>query len=85
MLCVVLDTAEADALAKSVDEACSLLASYNSRLAEELLERKRIAKMLRNFIASQKEALVESEKKYQVGFLKQISDRCAFKQQDDLT
>lgn len=59
------DTGEADALAKTVDEACSLLASYNARLADELLERKRVAKMLRNYIQAQKAALAESEQKLQ--------------------
>ena len=57
------DTAEADALAKTVDEACALLTNYNGRLADELVERKRVAKMLRNYIVSQKEALNESEQK----------------------
>jgi len=63
MLC--LDTAEADALAQTVDEACALLASYNSRLADELVERKRVAKMLRSYIIAQKNALAESETKLQ--------------------
>ena len=63
---VVIDTAEADALAQTVDEACSLLANYNSRLSEELAERKRVAKMLRNYITSQKNILVDSESKLQV-------------------
>jgi len=48
-----------------VDDACTLLANYNARLADELVERKRVAKMLRNFITSQKDALVDSEKKFQ--------------------
>jgi len=63
MMCA--DTSEADALAQTVDEACALLASYNSRLADELVERKRVAKMLRSYIISQKNALTESETKLQ--------------------
>lgn len=65
------DTAEADALAQTVDEACVLLANYNGRLSDELTERKRVAKMLRNYIMAQKNALVESERKLQVLLLKQ--------------
>lgn len=60
-----VDTAEADALAQTVDEACALLAGYNSRLADELVERKRVAKMLRSYIIAQKNALTESETKLQ--------------------
>lgn len=59
------DTGEADALAKTVDEACTLLASYNARLSDELHERKRVAKMLRNYIQAQKSMLTESESKLQ--------------------
>lgn len=59
------DTAEADVLAQAVDEACVLLANYNSRLSDELTERKRVAKMLRNYIIAQKNTLVESESKLQ--------------------
>lgn len=57
------DTAEADALMKTVDDACTLLTDYNTRLAEELTERKRVAKMLHNYIVYQKEALNDSEQK----------------------
>ncbi|ESN99499.1 hypothetical protein HELRODRAFT_84234 [Helobdella robusta] len=57
------DTSEADALMKTVDEACAILTEYNSRLADEMSERKRIAKMLHNFIIYQKEALNDSEAK----------------------
>ena len=52
-------------MAQTVDEACALLASYNSRLADELIERKRVAKMLRSYIIAQKSALSESETKLQ--------------------
>jgi len=52
-------------LAQTVDEACALLAGYNSRLADELVERKRVAKMLRSYIVAQKSALSASEAKLQ--------------------
>ena len=51
-----------------VEEARVLLAEYNTRLAKELEERKRVARMLRDFIAAQKEALTESEQRLQVCF-----------------
>ena len=54
------DTAEADTLMKTVDEACTLLNDYNTRLAKELSERKVAAKMLKNYIHYQKKALNES-------------------------
>ena len=57
------DTAEADTLMKTVDEACSLLTDYNARLAQELSERKAAAKMLRNYIHAQKKTLNESGEK----------------------
>lgn len=57
------DTAEADALMKIVDEACSLLTDYNARLAQELSERKNAAKMLRNYIHFQKRTLNDSGEK----------------------
>ena len=41
----------------TVDEACLLLGDYNGRLAAELEERKRVAKMLFDYIVAQKESL----------------------------
>lgn len=58
----ITDKEGADQLTKSVDEACSLLADYNGRLAQELQERRRVARMLREFILEQKDQLAESEK-----------------------
>ena len=49
-----------------MDEAVSLLTSYNSRLSSELGDRKKVAKMLRDYIAAQKSALTESEAKLEV-------------------
>lgn len=53
-------------MSKTVDEACLLLAEYNGRLAAELEDRKQLARMLTEYIGSQKEALAEREKKLDV-------------------
>lgn len=58
-----LDKEAADKLSKTVDEACLLLAEYNGRLAAELEDRRQLARMLTEYIGSQKEALMEREKK----------------------
>ncbi|KAL3860622.1 hypothetical protein ACJMK2_010719 [Sinanodonta woodiana] len=59
----VHDKEDAEKLSAKVDDACTLLTNYNNRLTEELEERKRVAKMLRQFIVSQREQLQTSEKK----------------------
>lgn len=61
-----LDKEAADKLSKTVDEACLLLAEYNGRLAAELEDRRQLARMLTEYISSQKEALMEREKKLEV-------------------
>jgi len=53
-------------LKTQVDEACSMLTDYNSRLADELQERRRVAKMLKEYIIAQKQSMSESEKLLQV-------------------
>ena len=69
MCCVLADTLTlsdkeaADKLSKTVDEACLLLAEYNGRLAAELEDRRQLARMLTEYIHSQKEALTEREQK----------------------
>lgn len=63
MNCAVLDKEAADKLSKTVDEACLLLAEYNGRLAAELEDRRQLARMLTEYISSQREALSEREKK----------------------
>jgi len=69
------DQKEGRILAGKVEEARVLLADYNTRLAAELEERKRTAKMLRCFILAQKEALTVAEKRLQEyrGKLNQVS------------
>ncbi|XP_048036174.1 regulation of nuclear pre-mRNA domain-containing protein 1B, partial [Megalobrama amblycephala] len=59
----ITDKQAADKLSKTVDEACLLLAEYNGRLAAELEDRRQLARMLTEYIQSQKEALNEREKK----------------------
>ncbi|XP_060793717.1 regulation of nuclear pre-mRNA domain-containing protein 1B isoform X2 [Neoarius graeffei] len=59
----ITDKEAADKLSKTVDEACLLLAEYNGRLAAELEDRRQLARMLTEYINSQKEALNEREKK----------------------
>jgi len=59
----ITDKEAADKLSKTVDEACLLLAEYNGRLAAELEDRRQLARMLTEYISSQKEALTEREKK----------------------
>ncbi|TRY98620.1 hypothetical protein DNTS_005293 [Danionella cerebrum] len=61
--CNPSDKDAADKLSKTVDEACLLLAEYNGRLAAELEDRKQLARMLSEYIQSQKDALGEREKK----------------------
>lgn len=61
-----LDKDAADKLSKTVDEACLLLAEYNGRLAAELEDRRQLARMLTEYINSQREALTEREKKLEV-------------------
>ncbi|NP_955850.1 regulation of nuclear pre-mRNA domain-containing protein 1B isoform X2 [Danio rerio] len=59
----ITDKQAADKLSKTVDEACLLLAEYNGRLAAELEDRRQLARMLTEYIQSQKDALNEREKK----------------------
>ncbi|XP_056305092.1 regulation of nuclear pre-mRNA domain-containing protein 1B isoform X1 [Danio aesculapii] len=60
---ITADKQAADKLSKTVDEACLLLAEYNGRLAAELEDRRQLARMLTEYIQSQKDALNEREKK----------------------
>lgn len=49
-----------------VNEAVELLNDYNSRLAAEMEERTKLAVMLRDFQAEQKELLAQAEKRLEV-------------------
>ncbi|XP_013790680.1 regulation of nuclear pre-mRNA domain-containing protein 1B-like isoform X2 [Limulus polyphemus] len=57
------DKEAADKLSKQVDEACSLLDDYNSRLQQELEDRKQVAKMLNDYTYAQRNALALAEQK----------------------
>ncbi|XP_023232550.1 regulation of nuclear pre-mRNA domain-containing protein 1B-like isoform X2 [Centruroides sculpturatus] len=59
----IQDKETAEKLSKQVDEACSLLADYNSRLSQELEDRKKVSKLLSDFTHSQKEILAQIEQK----------------------
>ncbi|XP_048253429.1 regulation of nuclear pre-mRNA domain-containing protein 1B-like isoform X1 [Haliotis rufescens] len=55
------DKESADRLSKQVESACMLLSDYNQRLNSELEERKKVARMLHDFIQHQRECLTEAE------------------------
>ncbi|CAD7002937.1 regulation of nuclear pre-mRNA domain-containing protein 1B [Ceratitis capitata] len=57
------DKDAAKALAKQVNEAVQLLNEYNTRLAAEMEERTKLASMLRDFQAEQKELLAQADKR----------------------
>ncbi|KAJ8257308.1 hypothetical protein GJAV_G00184200 [Gymnothorax javanicus] len=59
----ITDKEAAETLSRTVDEACLLLAEYNGRLAAELEDRRQLARMLTEYIQSQREALSERERK----------------------
>jgi hypothetical protein len=59
----IRDKGAAERLTKLVDEARSLLADYNSRLAQELEDRKHISMILSNFTQNQRNALSLVEQK----------------------
>lgn len=59
----IRDKGAAERLTRLVDEARSLLADYNSRLAQELEERKHISNILNTFTQSQRVALSAAEQK----------------------
>lgn len=56
-------------LAEQVEEACSLLAEYNSKLTQELEDRKQVSQMLANFTFHQRELMALAEQKLEVGTL----------------
>lgn len=53
-----------------VNEAVQLLNEYNTRLAAEMEERTKLASMLRDFQAEQKELLVQAEKRLEVCYMR---------------
>lgn len=59
------DKDAAKTLATQVNEAVTLLNEYNTRLASEMEERTKLATMLRDFLAEQKELLVQAEERHE--------------------
>lgn len=57
----VVDKDSIDHWSKIVNDAQSILSSYNSRLAQELVDRKKLSKMLAFFIEGQKRSLSQAE------------------------
>lgn len=52
-----------------MNEAVQLLNEYNTRLASEMEDRKKLATMLRDFHAEQKELLVQAEQRLEVSMV----------------
>ncbi|XP_064467042.1 regulation of nuclear pre-mRNA domain-containing protein 1B-like [Ornithodoros turicata] len=59
----IQDRESADRLSRQVEEACSLLAEYNSRLSQELEDRKQVSQMLHNYTFHQRELMALAEQK----------------------
>jgi len=57
------DKDAAQKLAKQVDEACAILSDYNTRLAQELEDRKKISTMLSMFVKNQKLSLAATDQR----------------------
>lgn len=68
LISTVLDTFTKDLhlLFVQVNEAVELLNDYNARLAAEMEERTKLAAMLRDFQAEQKELLAQAEQRLDV-------------------
>ncbi|EEC10593.1 conserved hypothetical protein [Ixodes scapularis] len=59
----IVDRESGKQLAEQVEEACSLLAEYNSKLTQELEDRKQVSQMLANFTFHQRELMALAEQK----------------------
>lgn len=57
----IQDRESADRLSRQVEEACSLLTDYNSRLSQELEDRKQVSLMLCNYTYHQRELMALAE------------------------
>ncbi|XP_039284135.1 regulation of nuclear pre-mRNA domain-containing protein 1B [Nilaparvata lugens] len=57
------DKAAAERLSIEVNEAVALLTDYNSRLASEMDDRKKVTQMLRDFIQAQRDLLQQAEQR----------------------
>ncbi|XP_037088414.1 regulation of nuclear pre-mRNA domain-containing protein 1B-like [Pollicipes pollicipes] len=61
MLARLQDRGSGHRLLTQVSEALDLLTDYNSRLASEMDERKRVSRLLQDFTQSQKDLLAQAE------------------------
>lgn len=50
-----------------MNDAVIMLTNYNTRLAEEMEDRRRVAQMLRDFTQAQRELLAQAERTQEVG------------------
>ncbi|RZF39609.1 hypothetical protein LSTR_LSTR001130 [Laodelphax striatellus] len=57
------DKGAAERLSVQVNEAVALLADYNTRLANEMDDRKKVTQMLRDFIQAQRDLLQQAEQR----------------------
>lgn len=55
-------------LSEQVEEALTMLETYNKRLSEEMEARKAVARMLHDYIAYQKDLLAQAEEKLEVRY-----------------
>ena len=62
----MLDRESAERLCVQVDEAVNLLTEYNDRLSAELVDRKKLNVMLKDFMHAQKELLSQAEEQLEV-------------------
>ncbi|KAK9871475.1 hypothetical protein WA026_012849 [Henosepilachna vigintioctopunctata] len=78
LLSKIEDKAEAEKLSIQVNEAVTLLNSYNERLSKEMDHRKKVSTMLRDFLELQQELLAQAEQnleEYQEKLVKVYSVR----------
>lgn len=62
----VLDKAAAERLSAQVNDAVNLLTEYNTRLANEMEDRRKVTQMLRDFIQAQRDLLAQAENRLEV-------------------
>ncbi|XP_046659484.1 regulation of nuclear pre-mRNA domain-containing protein 1B isoform X2 [Homalodisca vitripennis] len=61
LLAKLEDRGAAERLAAQVNDAVTLLSEYNTRLANEMEDRRRVAQMLRDFTQAQRDLLTQAE------------------------
>lgn len=68
LLSTVADKEAGEKLVKQVNDAVILLNDYNARLSAEMIDRKKLANMLKDFEVEQRELLAQAEQRLQVIF-----------------